>query len=77
MRLAAEEFVRFLLDLPVVAASRVIVTHYDSPGKNVVARQLCPLSRQDAPLVRLAPCSPELNAIKPPLRDLNHNDMPE
>jgi putative transposase len=77
-RLIAEEFVRFLLALPVVPVPRVVVLDNGSLHRNsVVNAAMSDLWARRIYLYYLPPYSPELNDIEPAFRHLKHNEMPE
>ncbi len=74
----AEEFVRFLLALPVVPIPRIVVIDNGSLHKNATVRAAMPeLWKHRIYLYYLPPYSPELNDIEPFFRHLKHNELPE
>ncbi len=74
----AEEFVRFLHELPVLQVPRIVVLDNGSLHKNATVRVAMPeLHKRRIYLYYLPPYSPELNDIEPLFRHLKHNEMPE
>ncbi len=72
----AEEFLRFLFELPKVRLPRVVVIDNGSLHKNSVVKAALPaLWARRIYLYYLPPYSPELNDIEPWFRNLKHHEM--
>jgi putative transposase len=74
----AEEFLRFLSELPKVDLPRVVMVDNGSLHRNSIAKTAMPsLWARRIYLYYLPPYSPELNDIEPYFRNLKHHEMPK